>query len=136
MDVTEEHPDVLQNIEFSVLSFAKKNNFLRDEHCLSAYEFLKKKYIGDMRGWKKDNLTIKDPIVSDLVTAILPFSERRLSQGTVSESSENVLNMGTIEIETMVKCFERLALSVKRWSAGKKNSRKYLEFTSKFNFVE
>ena len=59
MKVEEKYEDVLQNIEFAVVSFDKKSMPLRDEHCLKAYDLLKKKYIGEMRGWKLENTVIE-----------------------------------------------------------------------------
>ena len=128
MKVEEEYEDVLQNIEFAVVSFDKKSNILRDEHCLKAYDLLKKKYTAEMRGWKLENTVIEDPIVAELVSEIIPYSDLRL--GKVAIQKQNI-PFKSVDHNAIIKCFERLSKSVNKWKAGK-NSRRYLEFVSNF----
>ena len=128
MKVEEKYEDVLQNIEFAVVSFDKKSMPLRDEHCLKAYDLLKKKYIGEMRGWKLENTVIEDPIVSELVTAIIPYSDLRLGKVAVQEPG---VVFKSVDHNAIIKCFEKLSKSVNKWKTGK-NSRRYIEFVSNF----
>ena len=128
MKIEEKYEDVLQNIEFSVVSFDRKFIPLKDEHCLKAYNFLKKKYIGEMRGWKLENAVIEDPIVEELVSAIIPYSDLRLGKVEVQEPS---VVFKSIDYNAIIKCFERLSKSVNKWKTGK-NSRRYIEFVSNF----
>ena len=128
MRVEEKYEDVLQNIEFAVVSFDRKSNILTDEHCLKAYDLLKKKYTGELRGWKSENAVIEDPIVTELVNEIIPYSDLRL--GKVSIQEQDVI-FKSVDHPAIIKCFEKLSKSVNKWKKGK-NSRRYIEFVSNF----
>lgn len=127
MSVLEDHMDVLQNIEFGVLKALEEEEALSDYDVQDAIEALIRVY-KDQRGGSQStrrlNLHEKAQVV---YTQVKTFTEPRLG----GEPSEEIDVVGSVSLEVMIECLQKIRNSVRRWNK-KGGSRGYLSFIQKY----
>jgi hypothetical protein len=115
MRIEEEHPDILQNIEFVVAGFYRDNPDMTDYAVLRTYEALLKAYSAEVTG----RAAPEDKAVGleeALFNAVRSTCELRLGRRQIFASSDKDLPMASVDVATMVSCLKRLVKSVKKWN--------------------
>lgn len=128
MAIHEEHQDVLQNLEFSVIAIYRRNPDMTDYVALRAYEAACERYRAEQREHapKPHGLSGLDAEVYDAVCAMCEFRLGR-DEGPVGKGP----SPEPLTLEQMVACLRRLARSVNLHTrrAGRQG---YLNFVAHF----
>jgi hypothetical protein len=128
MKIEDEHPDVLQNIEFAVATMYREHRELTDYNVMRVYEALIKQYSAEAAG-----RPVHEPKLDKLEANVFAFArdmcEWRL--GRASLDGKEDLDDASIDLNTMIRCLRRLLKSVERWN--KQGGRQgYLQFMSQY----
>jgi hypothetical protein len=126
MNPTEDHLDVLQNIEFAVVQVWRQHPEATNYTVMRAYEAAIAQYHGQARGLetKAGKLTGLDATVFEAVKRMCEF---RLGR----EKPAGLSDLQPLSLEDLVACLRKLRKSVDHWS--KRGGRQaYLEFIAKF----
>ena len=124
----EKYLDVLQNIEFGIVSVYQKQNDLNDYDVMNALEALIDAYRLEIRGHtpKEYSLTAKESLVFGEVREMCEF---RLGRKNLDETSLAILEQKTTE--EILSCLRKIRKSVERWnSRGGKQG--YLNFVKEY----
>ncbi|MDP2302526.1 MAG: hypothetical protein Q8N03_08890 [Ignavibacteria bacterium] len=116
--------DVLQNIEFGIVSAHQKQNDLNDYDVMTALDALIDVYRIEIRGHtpKEYSLTAKESLVFSEVREMCEF---RLGRKEIDETIMDILEIKTTE--EILSCLRKIRKSVERWnSRGGKQG--YLNF--------
>ena len=128
MKWTDDHLDVLQNLEFSVVEIWHANREMSDYSALRAYESAFQLYRAELRGHQP-----KAPGLTELgaaaFAAVKAMCEFRL--GRRNSPVSGVEGVPPVPLEKLVDCLRELAKSVERHtqSGGR---RGYLTFIDRF----
>ena|SRR5580698_729922 len=131
MRVEEEHRDLLQNLEFAVVTEFRKDGAILDLNVLDAVNALVRHYEAELEGRMPPT-----PRLSDLSRKIFVSAGRicewRLGRapGPIPEITDEVGSQ-TKTTEEIVACLKRIHKSIGRWTkeGGK---RGYLELVGRF----
>jgi len=129
MGIEDEHPDVLQNIEFAVATVYRQNREMTDYSVTRVYEALIKRYTAEAAGRE-----VTEPKLDKLEMELLAFArdmcEWRLGRASLDGKSD-LETEASIDLHTMIRCLRRLLKSVERWN--KQGGRQgYLQFMSQY----
>jgi hypothetical protein len=131
MDVEEEYLDVLQNIEFGIISVYRQNLLLVDFDVEAAVGALIARYRAEA-----ENHEVHRPKLSEranlVYEAVEAMCEWRLGRRTfVSEGSAEELSLAPVPFDVIVACLKRIRKSIQRWSreGGRQG---YLKFVEQF----
>ncbi len=126
MDATEEHLDVLQNLESVVVAVWRENRAMADYTVMRAYDAAIAHYVAVARQQSPEavNLTCLDATLYDVIKSCC---EWRL--GKTTQPGQPV--PPAIPVEELVGCLKKLRKSVDRWNrtGGRQG---YLQFIEKF----
>ena len=132
MDEFEEYLDVLQNIEFGIVSVYRRRSDLTDFNVEEALNALIQVYRAQQRG-----RTISAPKLSSLGQAVFdavkPICGWRLGQKTLGQDyfRSDSGDPEPISTDDLVACLKRIRKSIKLWS--KQGGRQgYLEYIEQF----
>lgn len=124
----EKYLDVLQNIEFGIVSVYHKQNELNDYEVMNALDALIDAYRIEIRGHtpKEYSLTAKESLVFSEVREMCEF---RLGRKNLDETSLAILEQKTTE--EILLCLRKIRKSVERWNShgGKQG---YLNFVKEY----
>lgn len=129
MNGTEKNLDVLQNLEFAVVTVWRAHPRMADSTAQSAYEAARQFYRSVQRGRppRPHGLTGLDATAFEAVQVVC---ERRLGRSAGPPSEPN-LPVTPIPVETLVDCLQELVRSVERHTrAGGRQG--YLTFIDRF----
>ena len=130
MPLEEEYLDVLQNLEFAIVSVYKEQRDLRDLQVMRALDSLIELYRAESRGHqpKQHNLPEQENLVFERVKSMCEF---RLGRENSGVDAPDILLGGTITVDEILSCLRKIQRSVERWSKryGKQG---YLQFISEF----
>jgi len=130
-DFEEEYMDVLQNIEFGIVSVFNHKPELTDYNVETAIQALIKTYRSESQG--RQGKPPSSPLAAEVYTAVKAMCDMRLgSQGLANEDGESIdLGMESISVDEIAACLQRIRRSVKMWT--KQGGRQgYLNFVSNF----
>lgn len=132
MDVTETHQDILQNIEFAIVTAFDQDQTLLDLEVIDALDALIRRYAAECehRAPPKVNLSEKASSVYSLAARTCEWRLGRELLGGDEDTSE----IGAPEVlgtEEILACLKRIRKSVRFWNetAGRQG---YLEYVSQF----
>ncbi len=130
MRIEEEHPDVLQNIEFTVRLAYRDNPQLTNHAVLRIYHAVLDSYAAEQAGrelrpWQPTEYEQK------LFGEVKDMCEMRLGRASVENPDGQEVDFPVVDVPTMMLCLKRLCKSVQTWT--KRGGRQgYLEFISHF----
>jgi hypothetical protein len=131
MDVEEEYPDILQNIEFGIVSVYRQNLLLVDFDVEAAIGALIARYHAEA-----ENHEVHRPKLSErsnlVYEAVEDMCEWRLGRRTfVPEGSAEELRLEPVPFDVIVACLKRIRKSIQRWNreGGRQG---YLKFVEQF----
>ena len=128
MGIEDEHPDVLQNIEFAVATVYRQNREMTDYSVMRVYEALIKRYTAEAAGRE-----VKELRLDELETTMFGFArdmcEWRLGRATLDGKED--LGDAAVDMKVLILCLRRLLKSVEKWN--KQGGRQgYLQFMSQY----
>jgi hypothetical protein len=129
MPLEDEYLDVLQNIEFAIVSVYKEQRDLRDLQVMRALDSLIERYRAESRGHqpKQHHLPEQEHLVFERVKSICEFRLGRESLGIKGPSPLGE----TLTVDEMLACLRKIRKSAERWN--RRNGRQgYLQFASQF----
>lgn len=126
MPIEYEHPDVLQNIEFAVVSLYKRHREMSDYDVLRVYENLLDDYKDETQG-RQPRRHNQSELEQQLYDNIRIMCEWRLGRSSLDENVPPMENPKPIPVDILLKCLKRLIKSVNMWTkaAGRQG---YLNF--------
>lgn len=129
MKFEDEYLDVLQNIEFAIISVYREHSDLRDYAVMRALDALIEYYRAESRGHssKKFNLPEKETLVFQRTKDLCEFRLGRRDLGT----NVGVPPIKANTVDEILACLRRIRRSVDRWNklGGQQG---YLNFASQF----
>jgi hypothetical protein len=129
MVLEEEYLDVLQNIEFAIVSVYRERNDLRDYEVMRALDALIDFYRAEARGHipKEFHLPEKETLVFQRVQDMCEFRLGRENLG----SNVQAISIEKKTADEILACLRKIRKSVDRWNrqGGKQG---YLQFVSEF----
>jgi hypothetical protein len=129
MVLEEEYLDVLQNIEFAIVSVYRERNDLRDYEVMRALDALIDFYRAEARGHipKEFHLPEKETLVFQRVQDMCEFRLGRENLG----SNVQAFSIEKKTADEILACLRKIRKSVDRWNkqGGKQG---YLQFVSEF----
>jgi hypothetical protein len=132
MDVEEEHLDILQNIEFAIMSVYRDNPLLVDFDVEAAINALISLYHAQAQNHeaRRTNLNERATLVFERVGAMCDWRLGR--EGFVTaDGSEDVPPPEPVTVDVILACLKRIRKSVQRWN--KEGGRQgYLTFVGRF----
>jgi len=128
MAVEEEYLDVLQNIEFAIVSTYRDHPEMVDGHVIWALEAVLGSYRAEMAGRTPEEFSAS-PAEADLYRAIRNMCEWRL--GRLHPDDANAADLGPapepVTPNEIMLCLKRILKSVNRWNRTG-GQRGYLTF--------
>ncbi len=128
MAVEEEYLDVLQNIEFAIVSTYHDHPEMVDAHVIRALEAVIGSYRAEMAGRTAEESSAA-PVEKELYRAIRHMCEWRL--GRIGEEDLEAGPLGPtpepIKVDEIMLCLKRILKSVNRWNKSG-GQRGYLTF--------
>jgi hypothetical protein len=132
MRIEDQHPNVLQNIEFAVATFYRDHPQLSDYAVMRTYEALIDRYSAEAAGREARKRELAD-LERALFDEARRMCEWRLGRADLPNDGSNraAHSMEPITVEVLVLCLKRLLKSAQTWN--KRGGRKgYLEYMSQF----
>lgn len=128
MAVEEEYQDVLQNIEFAIVSTSYDHPEMADAHVIWALEAVINSYRAEMAGRTAEEFPTA-PVEADLYRAIRNMCDWRLGRLSLRESEAAELGPAPepIKVDEILLCLKRILKSVHRWNKSG-GQRGYLTF--------
>ena len=128
MAFEDKYLDVLQNIEFAIVSVYNENNDLNDYEVMSALDALINHYRMEFQGHisKEYQFPPKETLV---IHRVQEMCEYRLGRNDLGKIGTD--DMGVKTVEEIVSCLRKIRKSVERWSkqGGKQG---YLQFVKDY----
>ena len=129
MSFEEEYADVLQNIEFAIVTVYRRNNALLDYDVTSAIEALIRIYRGEQSGRPATTPNL-DERPQQVFEAARELCEFRLGRGE-GDLGGHVGEIKPVSVAEIIDCLKRIEKSVHRWT--KQGGRRgYLDFVSQY----
>jgi hypothetical protein len=129
MKFEDEYLDVLQNIEFAIISVYREHSDLRDYAVMRALDALIECYRAESRGHapKQFNLPEKEALIFQRTKDLCEF---RLGRGGLGTEAE-ILPTRDKTVDEILACLRRIRKSVDRWNKHG-GPQGYLKFASQF----
>ncbi|MBT3287858.1 MAG: hypothetical protein HN849_03520 [Victivallales bacterium] len=133
MRIEEQHPDVLQNIEFAVMQTHREHPKMSDHVVLRTYGAVLDSYAAEQVGrepreWKPTQTE------QELFDRVRAMCETRLGRDSLETEDDSVHEMSLpdpIDVPTLMLCLKRLRKSVQTWTKRHGNQG-YLGFIGQF----
>lgn len=128
MAVEEEYLDVLQNIEFAIVSTYHDHPEMLDGHVIYALEAVINSYRAEMAGRPPEEFSAS-VVEAELYRAIRNMCEWRLGRLSLREIEAAELGPAPepIKVEEILLCLKKILKSVNRWNRSG-GQRGYLTF--------
>lgn len=128
--MSEQHEDVLQNIEVVVTMFYRQHPELSDHNVNKIYEGLERTYKATSAG--KTPLTLRfTPLEQSLFDAVKAVCEWRMGQGEDPNLKVGGAGLDPIDISVIIACLKRLQKSIRLWTT-EFGMRGYLNYVEQF----
>jgi len=130
MPLEDEYLDVLQNIEFAIVSVYKQQRDLRDLQVMRALDALIELYRAESRGHqpKEQSLPEKEAAVFERVKTMCEF---RLGREKLGVKRPGISAPLPITVDEILACLRKIRRSVERWNR-RGGQQGYLQFASAF----
>ncbi len=129
MVLEDEHPDVLQNIEFAIISVYREQADLVDFSVMRALDALIAFYKAELRGQTPQLINLPEP-ESRIFARTKEICEMRLGRGEIIAQDPSLFGKAQT-LDVIFACLKKIRKSVDRWN--KRGGRQgYLQFASQF----
>ena len=130
IDVERDHLDILQNIEFAIVSIYQGNPSLMDANVDSALESLGRTYAGETRGRKPVIPT--NPVTRIVYDRVQAICDWRLGRNPLeNEEGQPGPVPEAVSVEIILACLKRIRKSLRLWT--KESGRQgYLNYIDQF----
>lgn len=132
MNVEQDHMDILQNIEFAIVSVYKEHPLLVDFDVENALSALISRYFAEAttHELRRANLNERAQLVYERVEAMCEWRLGR--ESSVAEDNKKFkLEAGSVTLDVILACLKHIRKSVQRWN--KEGGRQgYLTFIGRF----
>jgi hypothetical protein len=126
MEFIEKYQDVLQNIEFSIVSVYRNNLEITDYTVMRSLESIIDHYAADKIGRPPRNFSLGEA-EAEIFQHVQSVCDWRLGR----PSSTEMPQVEPISIDEIIQCLKRILKSVEKWN--KREGRQgYLYFISKY----
>jgi len=129
MALEDTHLDVLQNIEFAIVSVYRKQHDLRDLDVMRALDALIDVYRAEARGRIPKDISLPEP-EGTVFQRAKEMCEFRLGR-QVAATRIQVPFEGETTVNDIVACLRKIRRSVERWNK-RGGQQGYLQFVSEF----
>lgn len=128
--IEDQYADVLQNIEFAIVTTYKDYPDLTDYAVMRILEALLKTYEDEKAGRPPRTVRLSE-LEQLLLEQVYKTCEWRLGRGTAGDEQDGTTDVAPITTEVMILCLKRILKSVNRWnkSGGRQG---YLKFIIQF----
>jgi hypothetical protein len=127
MEFEEQYQDVLQNIEFGIVSVYREHPEMADFAAMRALEALIDHYVAQKIG-RVPKRTSLDPIEVKIFQRMQSMCDWRLGQAS---GTENMPQVNSLSLDEIIQCLKRILKSTHRWN--KQGGRRgYLDFVAKY----
>ena len=131
MRVEDQYTDVLQNIEFGIVTTYRNYPEMSDSDVIRVLEALIEKYTAEKIGRSPRHFPLSETEQTLLVN-VRKMCEWRLGRDTLPDSSEETeKDPEPITIDEIVICLKRILKSVNRWTKDG-GRRGYLSFITQY----
>ncbi len=131
-EFAEEYEDVLQNIEFAIVSVYREHSGLLDFEVERALNALIVAYQAEQQHRTPSPIEFS-PLVQLVFTRVRVMCEWRLGRETFTfaESGEEIPQPLPLSLDEMVACLKRIRKSVQKWNR-RQGRQGYLQFVDGF----
>lgn len=129
MALEDVHLDVLQNIEFAIVSVYRKQGDLRDVNVMRALDALIDVYRAEARGHTPKEVTLPEP-ENTVFQYVKEMCEFRLGRQEAAIRTQ-VPFEGDKTASDILACLRKIRKSVERWNK-RGGQQGYLQFVSEF----
>ena len=129
MTFEDQYLDVLQNIEFAIISVYREQPGLRDSVVLRAIEALLDHYRAEARGQTPTPVTLPET-EAQIFARVQELCEVRLGRGGLGMAPEH-LPAQDKTVEEILACLRRIRKSVERWNK-RGGQQGYVTFVRQF----
>jgi hypothetical protein len=129
MALEDTHLDVLQNIEFAIVSVYRKQPDLRDLHVMRALDALIDVYRAETRGHTPKEVSLPEP-EGTVFQRAKEMCDLRLGRQTAA-ARIHVPFEGDKTASDILACLRKIRRSVERWNK-RGGQQGYLQFVSEF----
>ena len=132
MRVEDQYADVLQNIEFGIVTAYKSHPEMSDYDVIRILEALIDRYAAEKIARPPRHFSLSE-VEQTLLENVHRMCEWRLGRGTLTDAPEKVKEMAPEPKTTdeIVLCLKRILKSVKRWNKDG-GRRGYLKFVIQY----
>lgn len=132
MDFEEQYQDVLQNIEFAIVTVYHQQPELLDYDVETVLAALIRTYQAE-QSQRQVAPPVLNPLRQGLYDAVQGMCELRLGRETLAHEGGPDFALPTVSLEEIIACLKRIRKSVKTWS--KRGGRRgYLSFVEQYVF--
>lgn len=129
MSLFDTHLDVLQNIEFAIVSVYEDHPALSDYTVMKALDALIGLYKAESRGHTPREISL-DEDEAELLDRVRTICEWRM--GREKLAMEETLDLEQLtSLDDMLSCIRKIRRSVEKWN-GRGGSQGYLRFVSQY----
>jgi hypothetical protein len=117
MSIEDEYMDVLQNIEFGIVSAYRSDANVSDYDVLDALEALISHYYSERINRPPRNFRL-DQRAQAVYDSAKAMCEMRLGRGGLEDKKGKLIDTGmeALSIQEIIDCLKRIQSSVKKWS--------------------
>jgi hypothetical protein len=130
MPVEDEYLDVLQNIEWVVVTCYRSHRELSDGGVMRVYEALIDRYAAEGIGREPRDLGLSD-LEKELLESVAAMCQWRLGRASTAPVGKLAEPPPPIDREALLRCLKRLLKSTTKWSRDG-GPRGYLDFVSRY----
>ncbi|MCX5770109.1 MAG: hypothetical protein NTZ09_07545 [Candidatus Hydrogenedentes bacterium] len=122
--IEDKYPDVLQNIEFAIVTTYKEHREMSDYDVMRTLESMLDAYVAENSGRQPQNARLSE-LEQLIMKRVREMCEWRLGRGTLGGTPST--DITPITTDEIVLCLKRILKSVNRWNkvGGRKG---YLDF--------
>jgi hypothetical protein len=129
MRIEEQHPDVMQNLEFVVAGAFHENPEMTDYAALHVYEALVELYSAEKAG-RPPRLAPLNDFEKGILADLQEMCEWRLGRARPFAADQDQIE--PLPLETLILCLKRLVKSVNTWTR-RSGRQGYLNFMAPFS---
>lgn len=130
IDVTEEHPDILHNIEMALIPLYQEDEEMTDWEAERALNALIRTYRAEESGRKSRRLNLSG-LTREAYERVHMITELHLGRGTLEIKSGEKLHIEPVGVDVILACLKRIESSVQLWHKDY-GRRGYYKYVSQF----